>query len=249
MKPCKSLLENFFKKLHNGEMTIPKRDQILLLIVGVTLAAAGLFVSHRPQQLAYNEQDPIDVKSLTSEYDPTQTQGEFHGRQVASVEVKNAANSQVLGVSDDSKRIEVDLTNQRLYAYEGDRKVYDFLVSTGKWGRTPKGVFRIANKFRYTKMSGGSQALHTYYYLPNVPFVMFFGNSEVPASRGFSLHGTYWHSNFGHPMSHGCVNMKTEEAEIIYNWSLPTTDGKRSALASKDNPGTQVTIYGETPNE
>ena len=70
-------------------------------------------------------------------------------------------------------------------------------------------------------MSGGSVALRTYYYLPNVPYVMFFENDQVAGSRGFSIHGTYWHNNFGHPMSHGCVNMKTSEAKLIYHWTNP----------------------------
>ena len=79
---------------------------------------------------------------------------------------------------------------------------------------------------------------------------MFFSNAEVAGSRGFSLHGTYWHNNFGHPMSHGCVNMKTEEAEQIYYWSTPTLpEGKASIAASKDNPGTTIVIYGVTPDE
>jgi len=159
-------------------------------------------------------------------------------------------NSKILGSSDASKKIYVDLTNQRLYAYEGDNLVYNFLVSTGKWGRTPTGVFTVWGKYRYIKMSGGSKLLHTYYYLPNVPYTMFFSNSQVAPSKGFALHGTYWHDNFGHPMSHGCVNMKTEEAEIIYHWSGPViSEGKNSARASKTNPGIEIIIYGITPIE
>lgn len=156
--------------------------------------------------------------------------------------------SKVLGETSGEKIIYVDLTNQRLYAYEGDKLVYNFLVSTGKWGRTPTGEFRIANKFRFVKMSGGSRAYGTYYYLPNVPYTMFFGNSKIPASRGFALHGTYWHNNFGHPMSHGCVNMKTSEAGLIFEWSDPQLPANiKSGSASKDTPGTKVIIYGTTP--
>lgn len=155
----------------------------------------------------------------------------------------------VLGDSNSEKRIYVDLSNQMLYAYEGENLIYSFLVSTGKWGKTPTGVFDIWGKFRYTKMSGGSVALHTYYYLPNVPYVMFFSNDEIAASRGFSIHGTYWHSNFGHPMSHGCVNMKTSEAALIYEWSNPKIPDKKNTVRSTpENSGTQVIIYGKTPS-
>ena len=186
-----------------------------------------------------------------SDFDPTSNTAIFDGNQFtipSPLALAPPLPPKVLGDSSSKKTIYVDLTNQRLYAYEGDSLTYNFLVSTGKWGRTPTGTFKIWGKFRYTKMSGGSTSLHTYYYLPNVPYVMFFSNESVAASRGFSLHGTYWHDNFGHPMSHGCVNMKTPEAGIIYNWSTPQIpEGKTFTKASQDNPGTEVVIYGETP--
>ncbi|MBI4130633.1 L,D-transpeptidase [Candidatus Roizmanbacteria bacterium] len=153
----------------------------------------------------------------------------------------------ILGETSGGKRIEVDLANQRLYAFEGDKLIYNFLVSTGKWGKTPIGVFEIWTKIRSTKMSGGSKELHTYYYLPNVPFVMFFYNAEVPKWKGYGLHGTYWHNNFGHPMSHGCVNMKTEEVEQIYYWANPDLQGKSSINSTAENPGTKIIIYGVAP--
>jgi len=97
-------------------------------------------------------------------------------------------------------------------------------------------------------MSGGSTALNTYYYLPNVPYVMFFENDKIAASRGYSLHGTYWHNNFGTPMSHGCVNMKTSEAALIYEWSNPKIpDGKNNTRSTSENLGTQIIIYGKSP--
>jgi lipoprotein-anchoring transpeptidase ErfK/SrfK len=134
-------------------------------------------------------------------------------------------------------------------AYEGDQQIYNFLISSGKWGRTPTGNFRIWIKLRYTKMEGGSKALNTYYYLPNVPYVMYFYNDEIPKWRGYGLHGTYWHNNFGHPMSHGCINMKTEEAGLLYQWANPNLGDKTSDYATEDNPGTEIVIYGEAPWE
>jgi len=173
---------------------------------------------------------------------------EWHGQKIAAPALTESKTT-VLGDNNAEKRIEVDLTHQRLYAFENNNKIYDFLISSGKWGRTPTGTFRIWSKYRATKMSGGNRALNTYYYLPNVPFVMFFSGDNAPAAKGFSLHGTYWHNNFGHPMSHGCVNMKTEEAEQIYYWSQPVMGDKRSITANKDNPGTMIVIYGEAPSE
>lgn len=185
-----------------------------------------------------------------NDFDPTADIAIFNNEQVPlpSYVAQKAPLLPVLGDSTAEKKIYVDLTNQRLYAFEGENLVYDFLVSTGKWGRTPTGTFHIWGKFRFTKMSGGSVALHTYYYLPNVPYVMFFEGSGVPASMGYSLHGTYWHNNFGHPMSHGCVNMKTSEAQQIYRWSTPSSSNPDQSIRStKDNPGTTIIIYGVAP--
>lgn len=103
--------------------------------------------------------------------------------------------------------IDVDLTNQAVYAYEGDVVVNSFIVSTGTWMTpTVTGQYNIYVKYRSTKMSGPG------YYLPNVPYVMYF-------YKGYGLHGTYWHNNFGTPMSHGCVNLRTDEAAWLYEWA------------------------------
>lgn len=196
-------------------------------------------------------QYPINTQKLTGDFNKGESVAVFNNQTVFAPNfiAQQEIIKNVLGQSSGPKRIEVDLTNQRLYAYEGDRQIYNFLVSTGKWGKTPTGVFHIWVKLRYVKMEGGSQALHTYYYLPNVPFTMFFYNNEIPKWRGFGIHGTYWHDNFGHPMSHGCINMKTEEAELLYQWAQPDLPaGKTSIYASDNNPGTEVIIYGTAPN-
>lgn len=226
----------------------------ILFILGTILALLILFFARIQTVIAYyfSHQSPIAIEELTGDYNFSDEIGEFNGTQIRSNYKKtsgkfadNMTDTRVLGDSDAEKRIEVDLTNQRVYAYEGDEKVYDFVVSTGKWGRTPTGEFTIWTKIRYQKMSGGNQALGTYYYLPNVPYIMFFSNAEVPASRGFSLHGTYWHNNFGEPMSHGCINMRNEDAEKLYYWANPDLGDKESIRSTKDNPGTKVIIYGK----
>jgi lipoprotein-anchoring transpeptidase ErfK/SrfK len=221
---------------------------LLALLLGILyLAAFFRDMSGSPFKIRQIAAE-VDFENANGSYVPSETSGTFNNESVPVPPEISDEQKQVLGETTGEKRIEVDLTNQRVYAFEGDRKVFDFLVSTGKWGRTPTGEFKIWTKIRYTKMSGGSKALGTYYYLPNVPFVMFFSNAEVAASRGFSLHGTYWHNNFGHPMSHGCVNMKTEEIEQLYYWATPVLpEGKTSTPATKDNPGTKVIIYGTAP--
>lgn len=125
------------------------------------------------------------------------------------------------------KRVEVDLTSQRLYAFEGENKIYAFIISSGKpWTPTPTGEFKPWGKFRFDRMIGGSVQLGNYYDLPNVPYTVYF-------YQGYAIHGTYWHNNFGHPMSHGCVNLRTEDAGLLYNW------------IGFDTP---IKIYGITPS-
>jgi len=111
------------------------------------------------------------------------------------------------GVYPDERWIDINLSTQRLSAYDGDKKIKSFLVSTGLWGTpTVTGRFRVYVKYVATLMSGPG------YYLPNVPYTMYFYN-------GYGIHGTYWHNNFGTPMSHGCENMRTSEAQWLFNWS------------------------------
>jgi lipoprotein-anchoring transpeptidase ErfK/SrfK len=103
--------------------------------------------------------------------------------------------------------IDVDLSSQMVYAYEGGTVVASFLVSTGVAAYpTVTGQYHVYVKYEYTDMSGVG------YYLPDVPYTMYF-------YRGYSLHGTYWHNNFGTPMSHGCVNMRTPDAKWLFYWS------------------------------
>jgi lipoprotein-anchoring transpeptidase ErfK/SrfK len=103
--------------------------------------------------------------------------------------------------------IDVNLSTQSVYAYEGDTVVNSFIVSTGTWIHpTVTGQFKIYIKLVSGNMSGPG------YFLPNVPYIMYFYKS-------YGLHGTYWHSNFGTPMSHGCVNLRTSDAQWLYNWA------------------------------
>lgn len=185
------------------------------------------------------------IKDLSGMYELNQ-ESVFLGRKISSplYLADNLFQKKVLGESSEQKRIFVDLATQKLSAYEGGKLVLSFPVSTGKWGRTPTGDFRIWVKLRYVHMEGGSGA--DYYNLHNVPYTMFFSNKEIGRERGYSLHGAYWHNNFGYPMSHGCVNIRPEDAAKLYDFADPVTQGP-STHASVDNPGTLVTIYGEPP--
>ncbi len=103
--------------------------------------------------------------------------------------------------------IEVNLSQQMLYAYEGNTLVRSFLVSTGTWATpTVTGYFNVYLKYVSTTMSGPG------YYLTDVPYTMYFYGD-------YGIHGAYWHNNFGTPMSHGCVNMSIPDSEWLYYFS------------------------------
>jgi lipoprotein-anchoring transpeptidase ErfK/SrfK len=105
------------------------------------------------------------------------------------------------------KFIKVVLHEQRVYIYQNGKLIRKVLVSTGLPGTpTVTGDYKIYVKYTAQLMTGPD------YYLPGVPWVMYF-------YEGYSFHGTYWHHNWGHPMSHGCVNMPTEEAAWLYTWA------------------------------
>jgi lipoprotein-anchoring transpeptidase ErfK/SrfK len=221
------------------------------------LAAFFVLYAKQPQPKNTPLADPMSLSELMSGQTlpkpPDSTYAIFHGTQVVPPLLADVRQtSRVLGVTTiHDKRIEVDLTNQKVYAYEGNTKIFDFIVSTGKWGPTPTGTFYIWAKVKSQLMEGGSVADNTYYYLPNVPYVQFFYNDQVDKSMGYSFHGAYWHNNFGHPMSHGCINMRIEDAQKLYDWTNPvvTDPNAWSTLASDSDPGTEVVIYGIPPTE
>lgn len=228
------------------------RKQIILGMLFLTAAFLS-FMLLPGKQIKYSCANSIScINDLSGTYDERNT-GIFNNVQVQGPAI--AANpyktndNNVLGAdSGDNKHIYIDLTSQRLYAYDGNNLIYNFLVSTGKWNPTPKGTFKIWIKLRYTRMKGGSKDLGTYYDLPNVPYTMYFYNAQIPKTYGYGIHGAYWHNNFGHPMSHGCVNMKEEDVAQLYAWANPQSVNNVTYATNKD-PGTLITIYGDTPKE
>ena len=126
------------------------------------------------------------------------------------------------------KWIDIDLTTQTLTAYQGDVAVRTFIISSGGTGHeTVTGSFRIWAKVSIQDMSGGSRAAGTYYYVPDVPWVQYF-------YADYSIHGADWHNDFGYPISHGCVNMRVDEARWLFEWAEPKLD------ATTDQNGTWV---------
>ena len=103
--------------------------------------------------------------------------------------------------------IEIDLSEQHLFAWKGQTQAFSAVISTGK-ANTPTypGVYSIQRKYPRDRMTGDD------YDVPNVPNVLYF-------DRGYALHGAYWHNNFGTPMSHGCVNLPLGNAQWLFDWA------------------------------
>lgn len=105
------------------------------------------------------------------------------------------------------REILVDLSDSRVYAYENGILVRNVIASMGRAATpTVQGDFTVQRKYVSQAMTGPG------YYLPDVPYILYF-------FQGYALHGTYWHNNFGQPMSHGCVNLQTHEAEWFFAWA------------------------------
>jgi lipoprotein-anchoring transpeptidase ErfK/SrfK len=103
--------------------------------------------------------------------------------------------------------VSVNLSEQKLYAWEGNTLMRTFIISSGL-AHTPTltGTFRVYIKLKYTDMRGPG------YYLRDVPNTMFYDGD-------YAIHGAYWHNNFGVPMSRGCVNMAIPDSEWLFNWA------------------------------
>lgn len=119
----------------------------------------------------------------------------------------------LVGRMDLYKYVEINIGEQKLYAYLAGKKVNEIFVSTGVYKYpTPIGDFKIYYKKLKDDMKYEYGKDHPDNYdLKNVPHVMYF-------FEGYSLHGTYWHSNFGYRMSHGCVNLSMPNAAWLYGW-------------------------------
>ncbi|MGB7445316.1 MAG: L,D-transpeptidase [Coleofasciculaceae cyanobacterium] len=154
------------------------RSRTFCLGATLTLAALGIL------------SEPV---SADSSYLPTQTKAETE--------------KPLMREKRTGRWIEIDLSRQRLVAWDGKTAYYVFTVSTGKRSTpTPTGTYSIRTKYRSSRMRGRG------YDIPNVPYAMYYHG-------GYALHGAPWHSRFGTPVSHGCINLRVQDARRLYSWS------------------------------
>ena len=118
------------------------------------------------------------------------------------------------GVGADENWVHVDLSEQTLVAYNGDKPVFTTIVSTGKEpGMTPVGVHRIQSKFIATSMRDQPEEDEAY-SIEDVPWTQYFHNNVA-------LHGAFWHGGFGLVRSHGCVNLSPADARWLFGFTGP----------------------------
>ena len=133
---------------------------------------------------------------------------------------------------------DVDLDEQVLVAYEGDRPVYATMVSTGKWQHeTPTVITRVQSKHQSASMISDKGDL---YSVADVPWTMYYDGH-------FALHTSYWHDGFGYRLSHGCINLAPRDARVLYQWSSPDVPaGWTSVYGDEDYPGSLVRVRSRT---
>jgi lipoprotein-anchoring transpeptidase ErfK/SrfK len=142
----------------------------------------------------------------------------------------------------DRKWIDISIKHQSLVAYIGRRPVYATLVSTGRGGladpekshATVRGTFMIHYKAVSSTMDGDDDKSDSFNLL-DVPFVQYF-------HKGYALHGTYWHDEFGKERSHGCVNLAPVDAAWLFEWTDPQVPEHWHATLNKER-GTVVYIH------
>lgn len=143
------------------------------------------------------------------------------------------------------KRIEIDLSAQRITCYEGSTPVFQTRIASGTTivgddgalydFTTPYGHYKVERKRPSRRMRGGSG--DTAYDVNAVPWITYF------VGTGAAIHGAYWHNNFGFPRSHGCINVTPDAGKWIYRWTQPyVTDMDEYRWTEKDEAATPVII-------
>ena len=176
-----------------------------------TMTPTGTAVPIQPKNLVSASDNPRATWTLTPTPTNTPIPTDTPPPTYVSDSGGNELRGRPLGVGPNERWIDVNLTSQTLVAYEGNEPIFDTYISSGTYEHpTVTGQFRIWLKYEAQTMDGS--LLGYDYYLENVPYVMYFYND-------YALHGTFWHSNFGTPMSHGCVNMETSDAQWVFSWA------------------------------
>lgn len=143
-----------------------------------------------------------------------------YAQEFQDVGMREMTRAQLRAATPIPKRIVVDKSDHKLYAYDGDQLFMETIVSTGTViNPTPVGEFKIFKKMPSRYMQGPLPGIpDDVYDLPGVPWGLYF------TTDGAAIHGAYWHNKFGAQISHGCVNVPLIQARELYTWAdLGTT--------------------------
>lgn len=129
---------------------------------------------------------------------------------------------------------DVNLSKKVLTLYKYDQVVMATYVSIGIM-ETPTiiGNYHVWYKINKIRMTGSPPVASHVYDLPDVPWVMFYKGS-------YSIHGTYWHDNFGTQRSAGCTNVTIGDAKYVYDLTNPKVGDNNSVFSSPSNYGTLI---------
>jgi hypothetical protein len=216
-----------------GEITIPYADSIWALnrspvpgprlYHGSTHWIKGLMIDQRDGSLWYKAYDNLYNSHYYTRPEWTHI---FSNEEISPISSH---------VPENEKHIEIILDRQLLMAFEWNMPVYAARISTGQKNfETPVGWFRTFHKRPTYHMTGGAD-ITSVFDLPGVPW------DSYITDNGVAIHGTYWHNDFGHPHSHGCINMSIQDARWIYRWTVPTVPSDER-LVLQQGAGTRVHI-------
>ena len=145
------------------------------------------------------------------------------------------------GIRPDERWLDVDLDQQVLVAYDGDRPVFATLVSTGKGRSTPTSLHRIKKKLATTRIKSPPIALGTWDF-KDVPFSMEF-------RKYYAIHSAYWHDGFGDRRSHGCVNVSPRDGRFLFEWTYPQAPTGWLQGDARSDEGTPIRLRNaKVPN-
>lgn len=218
-----------------AEVTVPFTDAHWKL--GKVFPVAYRFyyaTTHWVEDLEYDEDGDPWYRIMEDKWKVTYYAPATHLRILTAVELTPLSSD----IPASAKRLEVRTADQTVIAYEFDRPVFMTRAATGaRFSNgnfaTPPGRYITSHKVPSRHMAAGNLAYNGY-DLPGVPWVTYITES------GISIHGTYWHNNFGRPRSHGCINLSPEAARWIFRWTLPAVPPNEPEVF--ENYGTIVDV-------
>jgi lipoprotein-anchoring transpeptidase ErfK/SrfK len=216
-----------------GEITIPFADTVWTIPPNFHPGPRLYFGStHWIKKIVQDQSDGSRWYKIYDTLYNTHYYIRTEGMHIFSPEELSPLSPQVPGIE---KHIEIILDRQILLAFEWDVLVFAARVATGQENfETPTGRFWTFHKRPTYHMSGGVD-VSTVFDLPGVPW------DSYITDTGVAIHGTYWHNDFGHPHSHGCINLAIQDAKWIYRWTQPTVPAGEH-LILEPGVGTRVLI-------